>query len=163
MKHVAQLRLHECVGDSPNAVMPAEDRAHLLTCPQCARELKELQGVWDALGSWQVGTSADLTQRIVQAAQQRGIVPKRQRWGRPATWTWPRRAAAIAASIAVGMTAGFLSGRLPARPCPVPPAAVVSAEGSAVAAANLEVLNAPSVGLANCVALRDGDNAENAR
>jgi hypothetical protein len=137
MEHLAQRQLHERVGDSTNPAGRARDEAHLQECPHCARQLQELQDVWDAMGSWRVQPAADMTQRIVQAALERGATGGRQHRARAAGWVWARRAAAIAASIVIGMSLGFLSGRNGTRHGPPAPTPADPVGSAAVAAGNL--------------------------
>ena len=107
---------------------------HYRSCPHCARQVAELQGLWSQLGIWQpVTPGTNLARRVLAAAEEFDRPPRlspadglpRPGWGRVAESPW-RLAALLLLTAGVGLLTGWLI-PLPSPHLPTPASRPVNA------------------------------------
>lgn len=125
MEHVTEIKLLDYVGGRLPASETEQVRRHIVECSACANRYRQALAMWDALGEWQIDSSAHQIAGRIEALARQG--ESRQRPG-PKVLIPLRDSLAstlrIAAAIIIAITGGYILGKYSAaRPVPEAPTA----------------------------------------
>ncbi len=125
MEHVTEIKLLDYVGGRLPASETEQVRRHIVECSACANRYRQALAMWDALGEWQIDSSAhQIAGRIEALAKQAESQPRPEpRVLMPLRDSFVA-ALRIAATVVIAISSGYVLGKYSAsRPVPEAPTA----------------------------------------